>query len=258
MHSPTTRKINPAIAEVVQHITNTRSKPQFIVAVDNAYFEENVNFREGVTLYPIARFLFEAQPFLAIREREWLEKNPSYRQLIPYTVITVTTGDSERLYWSYQRMSGVGEQRLAGKVSVGFGGHIDLGSVVFTNDSVLDLDATIRLSCDREIEEEVRAQGEVVPLYSESKRHATTAALTAPEYDNRFILHHEGVHAVHAGIVMTMDVSRDLKLSCAEEELQMLKPMTAWELLNGNYDLELWTRSYLQDGMNNAIKLGIV
>lgn len=234
----------------LEAIKLTHKKPQFILAADASYFANNDNFRTGITLYPMARFLVEVQDSLCIREREWLETNPKFRQLIPYTVIT-TELHGNKLFWPYQRMQTVGEQRLAGKVSVGFGGHIDLASVVYDKDSVLDLQQTLRHSCDREIEEEVRAIGEYDPSTLASK-HPSLVTWAQPEFENLFILHHEDVHAVHAGIVMSLAVPSQMRLECAEAELQMLMPMTAKELLGGDYELELWTRSYLEHCVSPA------
>lgn len=237
---------------VVEQVAASRGKPQFILALDNAYFASNENFHEGITIYPMARFLFEAQSQLHICERDWLEKDIRYRQLIPYTVITSIGAQGEQLFWPYQRMQGVGEQRLAGLVSVGFGGHIDLDSVVFTKASVLDLDATIRHSCRREILEEVR----IASAGAQSQLMSPNPDMTIwwePDYGHQFILRNDGVHAVHVGVVMEMGVPNDLVLACAEDELKMLTPMTAEQILHGNFELEAWTRMYLEESLQPKI-----
>lgn len=163
-----------------------------------------------------------------------LESQPRYRQLIPYTVLTQVGEDGVQRYLPYQRMQGVGEARLAGKVSVGFGGHIDLASVVFTDRSVVDLDATIHSSTERELIEELRVVGDG-PL-----------AIGA-QYTHHFIVSSAtGVDCVHAGIVMAAQVPVGVVLECAEKELQMLPAMTAQELLASDFELESWTRQYLR------------
>lgn len=52
--------------------------------------------------------------------RSKAEKDPSYKQLIPYVIIT--SGDK---YLTYVRGKGAGEKRLVAKRSIGIGGHIN-------------------------------------------------------------------------------------------------------------------------------------
>lgn len=53
-------------------------------------------------------------------ERSWAEQDSSFKQIIPYTVVAC---GSEVLV--LQRLSGGGEPRLSGKLSIGVGGHIN-------------------------------------------------------------------------------------------------------------------------------------
>ena len=48
------------------------------------------------------------------------EKNPAYKQLIPYVIMAY-----EDTYLCYIRGRGVDEKRLSEKVSIGIGGHIN-------------------------------------------------------------------------------------------------------------------------------------
>jgi len=52
--------------------------------------------------------------------REFAEKAPEFKQLIPYIVLV-----HDNQYFRYQRGKGGGEQRLHKKYSLGFGGHIN-------------------------------------------------------------------------------------------------------------------------------------
>lgn len=61
------------------------------------------------------------------KERSELEEDPSYRQPIPYCLVTNGDGD----YVLMQRMKGQGEARLLGKRYVGAGGHIEEGHNLF-------------------------------------------------------------------------------------------------------------------------------
>ena len=61
-------------------------------------------------------------------EREPLETDPTYRQVIPYILVTAPVG-----YCLMQRCKGQGEARLLGKHYIGAGGHVEDGhSIVYT------------------------------------------------------------------------------------------------------------------------------
>jgi predicted NUDIX family phosphoesterase len=52
------------------------------------------------------------------------EEDPSFKQLIPYVIFRYTDPSGEQYLFKYTRGSGLGEQRLHSKCSVGVGGHI--------------------------------------------------------------------------------------------------------------------------------------
>jgi predicted NUDIX family phosphoesterase len=221
----------------------TKKHPQFILAMDQAFFEDYVHsFREDLNEVSFNQFLGwpETMSALVIKERAALEPNPLYRQLLPYLVVRRHGADKRLRYLTYQRTQGVGESRLAGKVSIGFGGHIDGGDVLWGSDgnaSVPQLEQTIMQAAYREAFEELR--------HLDGK---------PPQYDIRpadlFITHDEGVQRVHAGIVMYMDVPDDNDLTCAEAELRTIGWLTANEIMAGSrsqrYELEVWTRLLLE------------
>lgn len=60
---------------------------------------------------------------MLFQPRSQVEEDPSYKQLIPYCVLQVGSGD-ERSIFQYTRGSGQGEKRLHAKRSIGIGGHI--------------------------------------------------------------------------------------------------------------------------------------
>lgn len=58
------------------------------------------------------------------KSRETVEKDPNYKQLIPY-VFFVWEGHGGPWLFQYTRTKLQGEQRLHGKMSIGIGGHIN-------------------------------------------------------------------------------------------------------------------------------------
>ena len=72
---------------------------------------------DSMDMDSLARHLFFA-------ERDYMENNSHYKQIIPYLMLQRGTGDEQRVL-CYQRRTKHTEQRLGGMWSVGFGGHIE-------------------------------------------------------------------------------------------------------------------------------------
>lgn len=74
----------------------------------------------------VDRYLGELfQPeHIEFRPRGEVERDPGYKQLIPYVIFQHCNGNGERSVFQYTRGTGQGEGRLHRKRSVGIGGHI--------------------------------------------------------------------------------------------------------------------------------------
>ena len=83
------------------------------------------------------------------RPRDAMEKDPSFKQLIPYVLFELEH-QGERELFQYTRGKGQGESRLHSKKSVGVGGHIS------SIDS--DLDSGYENGMRRELSEETRIE----------------------------------------------------------------------------------------------------
>jgi len=81
--------------------------------------------------------------------RPQLEEMPSFRQIIPYVVLTCADK-----WVRYTRAPAGGEQRLHGRVSIGLGGHVDLPDVCTVGNSI-DLLKTLDDAAEREVQEEL-------------------------------------------------------------------------------------------------------
>jgi len=82
-------------------------------------------------------------------ERDYAERTPDLKQIIPYTVFRV---DGEVLLM--RRLAAGGEGRLHDKLSIGVGGHINPEDLSSTGSS-----DPIRAGTTREIEEEIEVRG---------------------------------------------------------------------------------------------------
>jgi len=61
-----------------------------------------------------------------LKRRGNMEKDPTYKQLIPYAYISVAKTETEdQKFFVYERLTGAGEARLHNKLSLGVGGHMN-------------------------------------------------------------------------------------------------------------------------------------
>lgn len=67
------------------------------------------------------------------RPRGEMERDPSFKQLIPYVIFRHTDGAGQQRLFQYTRGTGQGEQRLHKKRSVGIGGHISADDAAEVN-----------------------------------------------------------------------------------------------------------------------------
>lgn len=147
-------------------------------------------------------------------------------QLIPYVVVR---HGSEVV--AYVRPSKGNETRLHGKVSVGLGGHVDLADIVHV-DSVVDLDATLRDACVRELEEEVSLKVEPSSINWSGLIYRTDGP----------------VDRVHLGVVAEIEASDEMReaLRSSDEtgELRFTNPSTITADM-AEYEIEAWTKAVL-------------
>ena len=119
-------------------------------------------------------------------ERDYMEQNSHYKQIIPYLVLRRGRGDAARIL-AYQRRTKHTEARLGGLWSVGFGGHVE----------PVDRDA-----------EDVAAHG-LVMATAVRELEEETGLTPGPDtfamagYINS---DSEDVSAVHFGVVFTIDL----------------------------------------------------
>jgi predicted NUDIX family phosphoesterase len=251
------------------YITGVNKKhPAFILAVDADFFD-NVRvarngqvdvpaFGDPINHYPHGLFLELVQSSLVIREREYLDNgetthpsrrtacgtkfkkgNPRYKQVLPYLVARQLKADGTYVYFPYRRTKGVGESRLAGNGSLGYGGHVDAADILFTGNSILELKSTIIGSLLREADEEFTvfdAEGNKVPV---QESWFTFGDLYILDNSNE-------VGELHLGLIMHLDIPIFHTLIATEDELAKLPAMTAEQMLaSSDFNPENWTSIYL-------------
>lgn len=192
-------------------------------------------------------FISLVEPNLIIGMREMLETNQAFRQIIPYIVVIEEPELGVEKFVCYRRTNKVGEQRLAGNVSIGFGGHIELRDIINFNDdsSTVNLAATIKYATSRELREElqVSARGE---QYDVDTKMFLLSTRTMLEPANILLIDDlEEVGRVHMGLVFELRLPMGLKVTTGEDELTHMESKTLDELMESNYPLEGWTKLYL-------------
>jgi predicted NUDIX family phosphoesterase len=242
MAEPVSFRPNPESIKLSKH-------NEFIFAVDAEVFADKGT---GIVEWPYHDFLAAAHPRTIIGQRAVLEKDQRYRQFLPYTMVTQLK-DGKTHFATYHRTKLVGEEKLAGKVSIGWGGHPDIADLVtgsFVEESitnpgslsapvspVINLYETLHRSNNREIVEELRLRDENGNVVDEELGTMASSLL---------ILDTDAVGLVHVGLVRHAFISSTYTVECREPELLYIGFRSAEELLSGDYDLEGWTRLYLE------------
>lgn len=144
-------------------------------------------------------------------DRPAAEEDPSYKQIIPYVVLT-----HNGQVFTTRRLNKGGESRLHGKLSIGIGGHINPVDET-------DRRSVLMKGLERELDEEVYIQrrGQLVP---------------------RGFINDDGngVGAVHLGLCFSMEVEGEVSVKETE------KLSGAWlslQELKSEYDnMETWSQ----------------
>jgi predicted NUDIX family phosphoesterase len=159
--------------------------------------------------------------------RSQVEKDPSYKQLIPYVIMSC-----QGKYLSYVRGKKAGEKRLMGNRSIGIGGHINPVDDV----SLLGIFETYLEAVEREVAEEVNLE----------TRHSDRIAALLNDDSNE-------VGQVHLGIVHHWKLLEP-KVSKKEQMITQMSFMTMDELQAVKDTMETWSQLCL-DGLSRMTKL---
>jgi predicted NUDIX family phosphoesterase len=177
---------------------------------------ERAGMFEGLT-FDVSRYLGEifAQGVPRFMKRSQAEKDPSFKQLIPYVIMSC-----DGKYLSYVRGRRAGETRLVGLRSIGIGGHINP-----SDDMPLfkDFYDTYLAAVKREVDEEVAVETE----YTDR-----VVALLNDESNE--------VGSVHLGIVHHW-ILNNPKVSRREQMITQMAFMTAAELQDVRDTMETWS-----------------
>lgn len=219
--------------------------PQHILAFDKRGF--NFGGMEGLITMSPKTFFESAASCLVIARRAELESDERYGQVLPYVVLYQRAAGQLKVF-SYQRRETVGEQRLAGNLSVGVGGHVDLIDVRHLN-SVVDFVATMATAIARELNEEIHfADYNLNDVLTFDQLRGEVEKPVFPTFAGMIKDDSNAVGRVHYGVVMTMEVPEGYSPKCAESELTtigMVEPTVV--LGNGEFNIENWSKIVLEN-----------
>lgn len=216
------------------------AKTELILAVNKQAFTDSVpaeGYTHNPSNYDIT--LHNLRYFTVIAPRCYLEEEPYFVQYLPYIVISKMV-DGQKKYFTYQRTKLVGEERLAGNISIGIGGHVELTDIVLDQqENNVRIEDTISRCISREVAEEISFQ---MDAHNESKE----------AYFQGFIMDNtDEVGKVHLGMVFEIFLQdSNVEASCVEEELNTLGFNTLEEIVGyceeNNVKAENWTKLYLK------------
>lgn len=191
----------------------------------------------------------KCNPFETLEMSSWIAPRPILETLdpekykrdnkiivqpIPYIII-----QHKNEVLAYVRPSVGNETRLHGKVSIGFGGHVDLDDVK-SYESIIDFKETMEVAAIRE-------------LYEELSLNINSNELNW----SGLIRRNDGpVDRVHIGFVVILKIneSQKNKLKKSEEtgELKFIDINNIPDTFN-NYEIESWTKALINANEKEAI-----
>ena len=185
---------------------------------------ENIGMFEGLA-FDVKRYLREifvaGVPRFMLRSQA--ETNPSYKQLIPYVIMS-----HKDKYLSYVRGRKAGETRLIAKRSIGIGGHINpVDNMPLFN---VDYFETYLAAVEREVDEEVSVEA----------NHTDSIVALLNDESNE-------VGSVHLGIVHYWELDAP-KVEKREQMITQMSFMSLDELEQVRDTLETWSQKCL-DGL---------
>ena len=188
---------------------------------DRAFFRMSGDDAISVLAGAGAEFGTDAENWFAPRNA--LEVDARFRQIIPYVVLRC-----DGKFLTYTRGDAGGESRLHAKISMGFGGHVDVPDAV-SGDDGFDLKATLENSVERELDEEIPG-----------------ITILSREWAGLLLDNTNDVGRVHVGLIGVFDIETVPKKS-GEAEIANLALMSLEELRGVKGRLENWSQVLIEN-----------
>ena len=143
------------------------------------------------------RFCVFSRDIVDSRSEHGLSVGQRFKQVLPYVVIK-----KDGKYLSYSRGK-VGDSRMAGNYSIGFGGHVDIADLDSVDGDNIDWKLTALWAIERELQEEL----------------GLTKTLMDDEIGAVHVLYDDSneVGTVHLGLVYTIELTAKDAISATDE-----------------------------------------
>jgi predicted NUDIX family phosphoesterase len=162
--------------------------------------------------------------------RSLAEEDPRFRQLIPYIVLANTEGKIA----VYRRGATGGEARLHDRLTLGFGGHVDV-SDAFVVGEEFDAKMTLQMATQREIQEELATRITV--------KDVVDVGLIISDADD--------VSRVHLGLVQVWTI--DSSIEAGEACILDIEWHTVQDLISRKDRMENWSRIVCEALANTVV-----
>lgn len=178
------------------------------------------------------RVLNEYAKYHHFKMRGDVEEDPSLKQLIPYVMIK-----RGREYLSYRRLAGGGEQRLHGKRSLGFGGHMnEVVEVVNAGTKEMRIhQVSFRHKLMDNLWREISKE-ELDFSFKQEDCTLTFLGLVNDDADPT------GVGAVHLGLVAILDIPSNGEVDVKETDAHAIEFLTRDAILAARVEYENWSQ----------------
>ena len=171
---------------------------------------------------------------ISYRPRSEMEKDPSFKQLIPYVLFQYTDSEGQQRVFQYTRGSGMGEGRLHRKRSVGIGGHIAVTDAAGAPGTAAPYEEGMRRELDEEVFIETSYDANRVGLINDDQTEVGTVHLGIV---HRFDVVEPAVRPREAEIV-------DAAFQPVEQILAELSQFETWS--------QICMRALFADGLSGA------
>lgn len=214
-------------------------RPQSIIGNLSGMYSE-ANYPGEFNMIDFREWVARGQNTHVIAQREMLESYDGVRQAQMYNVVMRASHVGYE-YLVYQRTPKGGEPTLHDKVSIGWGGHTDLGMAVFDpKTSVLNFGATMINAFETEMDEELKVTSvDARVRFIEAFRAKLGTAL---------LLQDTKPEIFHAGIVNFIEIDPAFDFDTNEDEITMLGWFSSDQIQDQFGDqVESWSKLILEN-----------
>lgn len=226
-------------------VTPYEERLESIIGLERSIGLHRLVTKQGVSIQSVKSYCHESRWDIVTNVRKLMEDDRQKLHFVLYGIVR-QRGTGEVI--AYQRPTKGGESRVAGKFSVGIGGHPKGSDFLYDSNGVLNTWETLNNAAWRELWEEIffsRSHGEFTRLTMDELKEVSNI------YFHGFLMDQtEDVGMTHLGVFFTLWVEDDILIDAGEDAIMRPHWATVEKLLekikDGELDFENWSRFALQ------------